>query len=221
MNSDGSDLVDVNDQYNANWDQIDDEFIPIDVNSATPRPTKPTGLVLYENNSESELYSVGGGQWCSFASNGPGFSKQWQYAPAIARFADTEMPIGDATQNSKCFTSPDANTVRLELPGWYLVGAALRYVAAAASGMYLMAVTGRNLDGSFVSTWQQSELKGNENAPISLNLQTLIRVTTAQSKMNLTLITYQNSAASRFLENTAGDGSTYCNFQLAYLRPLI
>lgn len=216
MNSDGTDLVDLDNQYNVNWDILDESFIPRNVNNG-PRPTSSSGIHLYEDNSITDLYSVGPDEWNCFGSKGMLFDRDFTFGGTINSAVDTYMPIGNALIDNRTCTTIDAETIQI-IPGWYLLSGQVRFAVNGNGGMYLVFFNSYTTGGVFQSTIQQADLKAAEVASMTLNISTLFRSTTTQ---RLKMGCYQNSGVGRTLENASGDGSQYSRFQCAYIRPLL
>lgn len=217
MNADGSDNVDVDNQYNVNFDILDESYIPRDANSG-PRPDSSSGVFLYEENTGSSLYSVGSNEWNCFGSQSPLYEVQPDLTN-VPNATNVFWPIGDAGQNNKCITRQAADTVRLNFPGIYLLTAMTRYASTTASGMFLLTVNYYNSVGGLIQVTQESDIKGAENAPVNLMIQTVHRV--PSGFQDVRILTYQDTGGTRDIDDAEVDGSIYTRFQAVYARPIV
>lgn len=220
MNSDGSDVVDLDNQYNVSFDILDESFIPRDTGSVS-RPNSSVGIFLREGNTDSELYSVGSNEWNCFGSYGPLYEKTL-LPGSISAGVDNFLEINNSADDNKMVTTINSTTVRLLLPGLYILSASLRYAKEVnAGGMYVLALHYFNAaNNALIKTTYESNEKGAEDAPMSLTLTTMHRVLNTFPQ-DVKLLTYQNSGATRLVQNTEVDGSSYSRFQVMYLRPCL
>ncbi len=221
MNSDGSDLVDLANQYHASFDDIDADFTVHTVagGGAHP-PVSMNGTLLNATSTDSYLHSTGVNTWSTTFSRSSNFHTQYT-APNPIPNGFTFLPVSTvgiftATKN---FTRVDDTTIQMNGFGYYLFQGALRFNAGGGgannSGLFQLRI---GINGTFPQSFYGTRLRGTENTPASVHVTALYRYWTGSATVRLEI--FNNAVNGQVPINSSVGQGWYNNFMGTFLRPL-